>query len=73
VARRLDKTENSIDPMDQESLISMARRALEMIRPDVIPSNKPIAAAARHIRWKRKKKKQTAWPAIYKEAEKSPL
>jgi hypothetical protein len=59
--------------MNQEGLMGMARRALEMIRPDAIPSNKPIAAAVRHIRLKGEKKKQTAWPATYKEAEKSPL
>jgi hypothetical protein len=72
VARRLDKIENGADPVDQEGLIGMARRALETIGPDAVPSNTPMAAAVAHTRSKGKKK-QTAWPATYKEAKKSPL
>jgi hypothetical protein len=67
----LDKIENGVDPVDQ-GVMGMARRALEMIGPDAVPSNKPMAAAVVHTRSKGKKK-QTAWPATYKEAKKSPL
>jgi hypothetical protein len=56
----LDKAENGIDPVDQEGLMGIARRALEMIGPDAISSNEPMAAAVRHIYLKGEKKKQTA-------------
>jgi hypothetical protein len=73
-ARRLDRVEESMaEPIDQEDLMSMARRALEMIGPDAVPSSEPVATAVVHRQSKGKKKKQTVWPAIYKEAEKSPL
>jgi hypothetical protein len=73
-ARRLDRVEeNGGEPVDQEGLMGMARRALEMIGPDAVPSNEPVAAAVVHRQLKGRKKKHMAWPATYKEAEKSPL
>jgi hypothetical protein len=58
--------------------MSLARRALEMIGPDAVPLNEPVAAAVAHThsqkgRKQKKMIKQTAWLITYKEAEKSLL
>jgi hypothetical protein len=37
--------ENGGEPIDKKGLIDIVRRALEMIRPNVISFNKPVVTA----------------------------
>lgn len=74
-ARLLDVEETPVErPVEEtpvEDLSNMAQKSLDLLGPDILPSNEPIAAAVSHV--SKKQLKINGWRRTFQEVEKSPL
>jgi Reverse transcriptase (RNA-dependent DNA polymerase) len=60
-------------PVEDNGLADMAQKAMDLMGPDILPSNGPVVSVVKKVlRKKAKKGKNPAWPITYKDAEKSP-